>query len=137
MAINLDERVKNTEEVVIAGKTYAVAFNDKFEKEVANIGLVADKMISEANGITKEKAEEMSLEEQEKYVAKSFEKARDLMTGFFDKYLGDGEGNRIYHHFHDDTKSLSKIVGILYDAAHKENTKNQKQRRNKFLSNKR
>lgn len=137
MAINLDSQVKNTEEVIIAGKTYQVVFNDKFEKEVTNISLAVEKEIKKANEISEKEADEMSLEEQKKYVDESFAAARNLMIEFFDKYLGNGEGKRIYKHFHEDTKTLSKIVGILYQTAHKENSKQQQQKRKKFLSNKR
>lgn len=137
MAINFDEKLKNQEQIVIAKKTYNVVFNDEFQKAVSKVILKAHAMINDAKNLSDEKAAEMSLDEQEEYVKKAFEKAKDIMFEFFDTYLGKGEGSRIYEFYKKDTAILQKIMVMLYEEANKEEQKEIRYKRRKYLTNKR
>lgn len=137
MAINLDNQIKNTEEVIIAGQKYPVVFNDQFEKRVTFISLKADKFIQAANAITDEEAEKMSLNDQKAYVSKSFADASQIIMDFFDETFGKGVGERIYKYYHESTLALSQIVGLLLEQARSQHGKNQSQKAKKYLSKKR
>ncbi|MFT8608002.1 MAG: hypothetical protein ABF690_00345 [Liquorilactobacillus nagelii] len=137
MAINIDAKFKNTETVIIGTKNYDVVFNDKFRKDVYKAMLRAGDMKKQADKISDEEAEKMSLDEQEKYVSDKLADATKIMTDFFDSNFGEGEGKRIYDYYHQDTRMLTLIMGELYKEADKETRQNFKNKKNKYTSNKR
>ena len=137
MAINIDSRVKNTKEVTIAGRNYNIDFNDKFTKEIAKVNLAADKTIKEVEKLQQEEVDKMSLEDQEKYVFAKIDGARDIMIKFFDEYLGNGQGQRIYKYFKQSTQTLGNIIGVLYQESQKSVLQEKNNSKKQFLSNKR
>lgn len=137
MAINLDDRINNQEDVVIAGKNYKVTFNDDFRKQVSAVMLKAQEEIHKAEQIDNKKINSMTHEEKTELLDNVFESARQAMTDFFDKCFGKGEGKRIFDFYHQDTSALQKIMAILQKEADKETRQNFKSKKNKYTSNKR
>lgn len=137
MAFDIDSKIKNSETVTIGGKNYDVVFNDKFIKKLSALVLRFNKLKEKVTAVDDKKADEMSLDDQQKFIENSFDEAKSSAIDFFDEYLGKGEGQRIYEHFKKDTSALFLIVNELDKLSANKRVESSKNKRKKYLSNKR
>lgn len=137
MAINLDERIQNRKSFIIADKSYSLVMNDAFSKNVATVDLSISKVQKEIDDVDKETADDMSLEEQKAFIFGKFDEAAKIARDFFDEVLGDGEGQRIYHYYVEDSQALAYIIGQLNKESSNIAKKNRQQHRQKYTNNKR
>ena len=141
MAINLDERLNKTLTFTIGEKDYELAYSDDLVKETSNVMLSLADMQKQAEKISEKDTDEMSLEDQVKYVNNSIDKIHTAYMTALDNILGAGEGKRLYDYYDHSTNRLAAILDLLNEElqnAQKKQHANRKQRRQaKYKSNQR
>ena len=141
MAINLDDRLNKALIFTIGEKDYEVAYSDDLVKETSNVMLNLADMQKQAEKIGEKDTDEMSLEDQVKYVTNSIDKIHTAYVTALDNILGTGEGERLYNYYDRSTNRLAAILSLLNEKlqnAQKKQHANRKQRRQaKYKSNRR
>lgn len=141
MAINLDERLNKALTFTIGEKDYELAYSDDLVKETSNVMLNLADMQKQAEKISEKDTDEMSIEEQVKYVNNSIDKIHTAYVTALDNILGAGEGKRLYDYYDHSTNRLATILDLLNEElqnAQKKQHANRKQRRQaKYKSNQR
>ena len=141
MAINLDDRLNKALIFTIGEKDYEVAYSDDLVKETSNVMLSLADMQKQAEKISEKDTDEMSLDDQVKYVTNSIDKIHTAYVTALDNILGAGEGERLYNYYDHSTNRLAAILDLLNEElqnAQKKQRANRKQRRQaKYKSNQR
>lgn len=137
MAINLDERIQNRKNFIIGGQEVSIPMNDEFAKHVAEVNMEILDVQDQISALKPEEADEMSLDEQKKYVFEKFDKISSKARQFFDDVIGEGEGDRIYKYYNSDTQALALIINQLNEESTNILKQNRQQRRQKYTNNKR
>ena len=137
MAINLDEQIQNRKSFTIAGQEFFIPMNDAFAKHVAEVNMEVLYVQNEINKLKPEDADEMSLDEQKAYVFGKFDQISKIERKFFDEVIGEGEGDRIYKYYGEDTQTMAFIINQMDKESTNILVKNRQQRRQKYTNNKR
>ena len=139
MAINLDDKVKNVEQVIIGGKQRKIIFNDDFNKKVSDVQLSVGKIHQRVTDLDPEESKEMSLDDQKAFISDQFDSIADAAINFFDEQFGNGAGKEIYGYYQKSSDALAIIIGELYKLSNdivvksKKNAKNKKKQH--YVSN--
>ncbi|XRJ96322.1 hypothetical protein ACPBEI_07945 [Latilactobacillus sakei] len=134
MAINIDSKIKNTEQVIIGGKTRDIAFNDEFNRKVSDLELTIGKSVKSIKDLDEDVAENMTLDEQKKLIKGKIKEVATAAIKFFDEQFEKGSGQEIYDYYHQSSEALAIVVGQLKDLSdnmlikHKNITKNKKKK---------
>ncbi|WEV56129.1 hypothetical protein [Ligilactobacillus acidipiscis] len=137
MAINLDTKYENKLAVTIGGKDYDILLNDKFVYDTQHTVLVVNKLQDKLDKMSEDDFAKMSLEEQEKFADDIFADMRKEIVSFFDKFLGDSEGERLYKYYNEDTEALGYVLGQLNKLAGNKQKSHRANKRKEYMNNKR
>lgn len=114
MAINIDSKIKNTEQVIIGGKTRNIIFNDDFNRKVTDVQLAVSKSQYNFKELDQDELEAMSLDEQKEIISCGFDDMCTAAINFFDQQFGEGAGQEIYNYYHKSSDALAFVIGELY-----------------------
>lgn len=137
MSINLDDKFKNKISITVGNKPHDIKLNDEFVLEMQHTVLVLQKIQEKVQQTTEKKFKDLSLDEQEKFMRDEFAQMKTECVRFLDKYLGDGEGKRLYDYYERDTEALGYIIGQLNDLASKKINQKRSNKRKEYMTNKR
>lgn len=115
MTINIDSKIKNTEEVIIGGKTRNIAFNDEFNRTVSDLELTIGKTVKSIKDLDDDVAENMTLDEQKSLIKTKINEIANAAMNFFDEQFGKGAGQEIYTYYHQSSDALAIVVSQLKD----------------------
>lgn len=119
--LNIDEQIQNTALVTIGGHEYDIAFNDKFQRASVDVLAQMGEMLDNLDKLTKEDKDgnspldDLSADELCAQFNGFLAAAKKYGLAFFNEYLGDGSGDRIFKFYHEDTTAIMRVIGILRD----------------------
>ena len=114
--LNLDDKIQKVQldRKLIAGeKEYHLVFNDEMYQKIADLQIAEVSLLDQLEKQKEDFVDKMNVNERQKFLHDSLDKALVNLENSLDTIFGKGEGKRLYDYYGKSTYLLSQVAEAL------------------------